>query len=192
MIFTMSLLLFLAPIKVEQGRFNILKDGKRIGTDEYAITMRGMNYVIDGKVTIGSNTTSSQMELDPKLVPVSYQVSSPEGRIRINIVNPLSEVQTMVGAESSTQNFRFPAGGVILDNDFFHHYLVLMYRVQAGQTSFGIFVPRDGSIGSATVRATGGRNYDLQIGDVRMQAVTDVEGRLLKLTVPSANVVVER
>ena len=48
------------------------------------------------------------------------------------------------------------------------------------------------SIGTATVRSTGPRTYDLEVGDVKMQATTDADGSLIKLTVPSANVVVER
>jgi hypothetical protein len=67
-----------------------------------------------------------------------------------------------------------------------------MYRVQAGQNSFSVFVPREMRDGSATVRNTGAGKYDLQIGDVRLQATTDSDGRLTKLVVPAANVVVQR
>jgi hypothetical protein len=123
---------------------------------------------------------------------VSYEVSNPLGKINVTIEEGISELQTLVGAEKSTADFRFPAGGVILDNNFFHHYLVLMYRVQAGQTTFGVFVPQDMSVGSAQIRTTGQRTYDIEVGDVRMSATTDADGRLMKLTVPAANVVVER
>jgi hypothetical protein len=188
----LSFLVLLAPIKVEQGRFNINKDGRRIGTDEFAISMRGSHYVIDGKVTIGDLIISSKMELDEKLVPVSYEVSNPEGKIRVSVSTPISELHTVVKGETSSADFRFPDSGVILDNNFFHHYLILMYRVQAGQTGFGVFVPQDMSVGSAFVRTSGPRTYDLEIGDVRMQATTDADGALTKLTVPAAKVVVER
>jgi hypothetical protein len=188
----LSLLLLWTPIKVEQGRFNIVKDGKRIGVDEFAISMRGTHYVINGKAVIGDVSMSSRMELDEKLVPVSYEVSNPQGKINVTVEEGISELQSFVGGEKSTADFRFPSGGVILDNNFFHHYLVLMYRVQAGQTTFGVFVPQDMSVGSAQVRSTGLGTYDLEVGDVRMSATTDADGRLIKLTVPAANVVVER
>jgi hypothetical protein len=48
------------------------------------------------------------------------------------------------------------------------------------------------SIGSAVVRSTGPRSYELQVGDIKMQATTDADGSLIKLTIPGANVVVER
>src|SRR5262249_49603542 len=120
----LSFLLLLAPMKVEQGRFNILKDGKKIGTDEFSITIHGKNYVLEGKATVEGLATSSKMELDEKLIPVSYEVSNREGRIHINVASPVSEFQSHVGGETSSADFRFPDGGVILDNNFFHHYLV--------------------------------------------------------------------
>jgi hypothetical protein len=132
------------------------------------------------------------MELDSKLEIVAYEVSNQQGRIRIKVASPVSELQTVVGGENSSTDFRFPEGGVILDNNFFHHYLVLLYRAQMGQTKFAVFVPQDMSVGSAEIRSTGPQTYDIEVGDVKMQATTAADGSLIKLTVPGANVVVER
>jgi hypothetical protein len=173
----LSLLLLFTPVKIEHGRFNIVKDGRKIGAEEFTIVMRGSDYLIAGKATIGDVTISSKMELNNKLELISYEVTNQEGLIR---------------GESSSTDFRFPDGGVILDNNFFHHYLVLLYRAQMGQSNFSIFVPQDMSIGSAMTQSTGPRTYDLMVGDVKMQATTAADGSLIKLTVPSANVVVER
>jgi hypothetical protein len=188
----LSFLLLLAPIKIEHGQFNILKDGRKIGTDEFTIVMRGSNYLIDGKATIGDVILASKMELDNKLQTVAYEVSNQQGRIRIKVASPVSELQTVVGDQNSNTDFRFPESGVILDNNFFHHYLVLLYRAQMGQTKFAVFVPQDMSVGSAEVRSTGPRTYDIEVGDVKMQATTAADGSLIKLFVPGANVVVER
>ncbi len=188
----LSLVLLLAPVKIEHGRFNVIKDGKRIGTEEFSVTKQGVGYVIDAKTTIGDLTISSKMEMDDKLAPTSYEASSREGTMRVRVASPISELQTVVGGETSSADFRFPDGGVILDNNFFHHYLILLYRAQAGRTTFPVFVPQDRSIGAATVRSTGPRTYELEFGDVKMQATTDADGALIRLTVPSANVVVER
>jgi hypothetical protein len=185
-------LLLLAPVKVEHGRFNILKDGNKIGTDEFTVSMTGSNYTINGTLTVGDLVISSRMELNEKLLPISYEVSNRDGKIRVNVASPTSELQTVVGGETSSADFRFPEGGVILDNNLFHHYLILLYRVQMGQTNFGVFVPQDRRVGSVTVQITSPRNYDLTVGDVKMQATTDAEGSLIRLTVPSAKVVVER
>jgi hypothetical protein len=189
----LSLLLLAAPaIKTEYGRFNIIKDGKTIGTDEFTISRHESNYVLEGKTTIGDMTITSRIEVTEKLIPVSYESKSAGGTIRVSIASPVSELQTIVNGETSSANFRFPEDGVILDNNIFDHYLLLMYRVQAGQTSFAVFVPQDRRLGGATVKSTGPRTYELQIGDVKMQATVDADGTLTKLSVPAANVVVER
>jgi len=67
-----------------------------------------------------------------------------------------------------------------------------MYRAVAGENKFAVFVPQDRSVGSATVRNTGPRTYELEVGDVHMEATVDADGTLTKLTVPAAKVVVER
>jgi hypothetical protein len=188
----LSLLLLFGPVKIEQGRFNIVKDGKKIGTEEFTVARRGSSYAIDGKITIGDLTISSKMELNENLIPISYEAATPQGAIRVKVASPLSELQTVVGGDTSSADFRFPDRGVILDNNFFHHYLVLLYRAQGGQSNFEVFVPQDMRVGSATVRSTGPRMFDLQVGDIKMQATTDADGSLIKLTVPGANVVVER
>ncbi len=188
----LSLLLLVAPVKIEHSRFNIVKDGRKIGTNEFTVARHGSNYTLEGKTIIGDLTISSQMELTENLIPISYEASSVEGTIRVQVASPISELQTTVHGETTSADFRFPEGGVILDNNFFHHYLILLYRAEKGQTDFSVFVPQDKSVGNATVRTVGPRTYELEVGDVLMQASTDADGSLIKLTVPSAKVVVER
>ena len=189
----LCLLLMLAPVQVEKGRFTIFKDGKKIGTNEFSVARREAGYAMEGRVNIGDLNVESKMELDDKLRPTSYEVANREGTIRVKVTDPISEIQTTVrGEPPTTADFRFPEAGVILDNNFFHHYLLLLYRAQSGETSLPVFVPQDMSIGSAVVRKTGDRTYALEVGDVRLEAATDGEGKLIKLEVPAANVVVER
>jgi hypothetical protein len=187
------LLLFVpTPIKTDHGRFNILKDGQMIGTDEFTIGRHDANYVLESKTTIGDTTISSRMEVTDKLAPVSYEATSAGGTTRVKVETPISELQSVVNGETSSADFRFPEKGVILDNNFFDHYLILMYRVLAGENKFLVFVPQDRSVGTATARNAGPRTYDLEIGEVHMQAMVDADGTLKKLTVPAAKVVVER
>src|SRR5262249_17909721 len=108
----LSVLLLLAPVKVEHGRFNVIKDGKKIGTEEFTISRNGSKYSIDGRASMGEITISSKMELDEKLVPISYEVSNPEGVLRVKVTSPISELQTVVAGETASADFRFPEGGV--------------------------------------------------------------------------------
>ncbi len=189
----LSLFLVLAPVQVEKGHFTIYRDGKKIGTNEFSVAKRGAGYAMQGRVNIGDLDIESKMELDEKLRPTFYEVANREGTIRVKIINPVSEIETTVrGEPPTTADFRFPEAGLILDNNFFHHYLMLLYRVQSGETNFPVFVPQDMSLGSAIVRKTGDRIYAIEVGDVRLDATTDGEGKLIKIEVPAAKVVVER
>jgi len=184
----------LAAITPETARFTIRQDGRTIGTEEFTIRSRDRGWVAEGKTQLVGDPTSitSRMELDENLNPTSYEYKRGPGAIRIKIQNPLSEMSISgQGADSSTE-FRFPDGGLIIDNNFFHHYLLLLYRVTGADQRFGIFVPQDMQIGQARVRSTGNRSYALEVGDVKLEATVDGSGRLTRLAVPSAKVVVER
>ena len=50
----LPLVLLLAPIKAEKGQFNILQDGKKIGSEQYSITKVEAGYRVEGQTTIGS------------------------------------------------------------------------------------------------------------------------------------------
>jgi hypothetical protein len=132
------------------------------------------------------------MEVDEKLVPTTYEYSHGKGSIRIKVGSETSELTVVQNGETSSTNFRFPAGATIVDNNFFHHYLMLLYRVSGAEATIPIFVPQDMQVGSAKIKSTGTRMYSLEVGDVTLQATVDESGRLLRLAVPSANVVVER
>jgi hypothetical protein len=186
----LPLVLLLTPIKAETGQFNIVQDGKKVGTEQYSITKIATGYRVEGKTTI--DNISSKMELDENLIPTFYEYTKGDGSIRVRVSNPLSEFESGSGNEKESIDFRFPEKGIILDNNFFHHFLILMYRQQTGQNMFSVFVPQDMRVGSATVRSTGARNFDLDIGDIKMQATVDADGRLMRLAVPDAKVVIER
>src|SRR6266850_3117119 len=188
----LSLALLLAPIKTENGHFTIYQDGKRIGSEDFSVTQHQQGYLVEGRTSIGELKISSRMELNEKLAPTSYEYSDSRNTIRVKIESPVSELETTVSGKSSTADFRFPEGGVILDNNFFHHYLILLYRVQPLQTFFPVFVPQDVRVGSVSVRVTGARTYDLEAGEVKLRATTDADGRLVRLEVPEKKVVVER
>jgi len=187
----LSLVLLLAPIKIETGQFNIVQDGKKIGTEQYSVTKIQTGYRIEGRTTL--DNISSKMEVDENLVPTFYEYTKGQGTIRVKVNSPVSELESTVpGAQPETIDFRFPERGIILDNNFFHHFLILLYRFQSGERMFSVFVPQDMRVGSASVRPTGPRSFDLEVGDVKLQATTDADGRLMRLTVPDAKVVIER
>jgi hypothetical protein len=191
----LMVLLVLAPALPESARFTIRQNGQVIGTEEFNIKARGKGYFAEGRTQLQGdpNALISRMELDENLIPTSYEYSHGAGTIRVRIDSKSSELIVTENGEASSTDFRFPTGASIVDNNFFHHYLLLLYRVKGtSDKTISIFVPQDMLVGQAHVRATASRTYALEVGDVKLDAIVDAEGRLLRLTVPSANVVVER
>lgn len=190
----LAVLLLFAPITVERGRFNILQDGKKIGTEEFSLAKQGTGYLAEGRTQLTGDPAplTSRMELDDKLNPTSYEYRKGNAAIRIKIGRPTSEITTIADGKESSDDFRFPDGAAIIDNNFFHHYLLLLYRVGTPGSTLPIFVPQDMRVGTATIRSIGNLTYELEMGDVKLQATTDAGGRLMRLAVPEAKVVIER
>src|SRR3954468_6963158 len=141
MTWLLPLVLLFAPIKVETGQFNIIQDGKKIGTEQYSITKIQTGYRIEGRTSL--DDISSKMDVDENLNPTSYEYTKGQGTIRVRVGRPLSEFEsTAPGGQPESIDFRFPDHGIILDNNFFHHFLILMYRLQAGERMFSVFVPQ--------------------------------------------------
>jgi hypothetical protein len=87
---------------------------------------------------------------------------------------------------------RFPVNGIIIDNNFFHHYALLLYRTGLNSTAIPALVPQELTVGQITVRSLGNRTYEFDTGNIKVTATTDQDGRMIRLTVPDAKVVVER
>ena len=191
-----SLLILLAPIKAEIGHFTIYQDGKKIGTEDFSITPQQSGYLATGhtQISVSAQTfdLQSRMELDEKLSPMSYEFQSKGSAIRLKIGNPLSEFEYTVDGKTEPHDIRFPADGAIIDDNFFHHFVILLYRAGLGAASIPTFVPQQSTVGTLTIRPAGNRTFELETSNLKLIATTDADGRLIRLTVPDAKVVVER
>lgn len=191
----MATLLLISPVTLESGKFTITQDGKKIGSEQFTISVRkGGGFVAESKTQLAgdSSTLSSKMELDELLNPLSYEYSHGKGTIRVKIGQPTSQYETEADGKKTTTDFRFPEGGFIVDNNFFSHFLLLLYKVGDAGGTLPIFVPQDLQIGVAMVKPAGPNVFALEMGSVTMEATTDKAGKLIKLSVPSAKVTVER
>jgi|SRR6185295_2313686 len=188
-------LLLLGPVTLESGKFTITQNGKKIGSEEFTISSRRAGgYIAEAKTQLTGDPSvlSSRMELDDKLNVISYEYSHGKGVIHVKVDQPTSEYETATDGKSASIQFRFPENGFILDNNFFSHYLMLLYKIGNSGAMVPVFVPQDMQLGIATVKLKGSNVYELEMSDVSMEATTDKNGKLIKLTVPSAKVVVER
>jgi hypothetical protein len=192
----LAALLLLAPVVTESGRFTIRQNGKTIGTEEFSIRTKDKGYSVEGRTRLdGENATlTSRMELDENLVPTLYEYSrGGKDSIRVTVdTKTSSELTITQGGKDSSTYFHFPPGASIVDTNFFHHYLILLYRIKSPEQSLAIFVPQDAQVGLIKVKSTGNTTYAIEAGAVKLEATVDEKGRLLRLAVPSAKVVVER
>src|SRR5579884_1987177 len=158
-------LLFLAlavllPIKAESGRFTIYQDGKKIGTEDFTITPRSGNYVVDGHTVINDSNQNadllSHMELNPDLQVMTYQFTSKVGSIRLKVDSPTSQLEYSFQGDRQTEDIRFPSDGAVVDTNFFHHYEILLYRVagKSGTATVPAFAPQELQLGSLKVQNT--------------------------------------
>lgn len=188
-------LMLLGPVTLETGKFTITQDGKRVGTEQFTISARrGGGYIAEAKIQLvgESSMQSSRMELDEKLKPISYEYTRGKGAIRVRIAQPITEYETESDGKKSTIELKLPENTAIVDNNFFSHYLLLLYKVGEAGGELPIFVPQDITPGLAIVKPKGSNVYELNIGYVTMEATTDKSGKLIKLTSAASKVVVER
>jgi hypothetical protein len=192
----LSFVLLIASIRPESGTFTIYSDGKKIGTEEFTITAERGGWFAQGRTRISTDGQSfdlrSRMRLNEELLPVSYEFETRGAVIKLNVGDPTSELEIGTDGKTQKHDIRFPAGGAIIDANFFHHYLLLLHRVGIGGKTVDVLIPREMTTGQLRIRDAGNRSFELETSDGRAVATTDADGRMLRLAFPDAKVVVER
>jgi len=188
-------LLLLGPLPLENGKFNIVQDGKKIGSEQFSIINRpGGGYIVESRTQLTGDPSIllSKLEVDAELNPVSYEYSHGKGQIHVTVESPISQYDSVNNGAKSSMEFRFPENGLILDNNFFVQFILLLYKSGPSGGTFPVFVPQDFRAGTATVKQEKENEFTLEIGDIHMEAVTDKMGKLIRLTAPETKVVIER
>ena len=192
----LSLVLLFTSIRPESGSFSIYSDGKKIGTEEFTITAERGGYFAQGRTRLSSGGQTfdikSRMQLNDRLIPTSYEFETEGGSIKLNVADPISELEIVSNGTSQKRDIRFPSNGAILDANFFHHYLLLLYRAGISGQTVDILIPRELTLGILRVRSSGDRTFELETADGKAVATTDANGSMIRLTFPEAKVVVER
>jgi len=192
----LSLVLLFAPVKADSGRFTIYMDGKKIGTEDFSITAERGGYFAQGRTQISTGPETfdllSRMQLNDRLLPLSYEFETQGGTIKLKVADPVSELEITADGATQSRDIRFPTNGAIIDANFFHHYLLLLYRTGISGQTVDVLIPREMTVGQLRVRDAGNRTFEFETSDAKAVATTDAEGRLIRLAFPEAKVVVER
>jgi hypothetical protein len=189
---------------VDEGRFIITRDGRRIGTEDFVIrrTPGAGGDVLTGTATVAydDRRLAPALRTDPKGSPLAYQVEirvGPEVQesLRGQIGRGRFSARIRTPGGESAKEYIVSDGAVILDDEVFHQYYFLGMSARTG--SVPVVVPRRNVQVSMRVQ-TGGGSEMVEIGGTRVaarhleisdpggtnrQVWLDSQGRVLKVTV---------
>ena len=190
----------------DKGKFRIMVNGQKIGTEEFEIGPSGNDWVAHGTSEIqspqGSSRVNGTLNLKPDGTPIRYEWST-EGAKKASSVIVFNGVEANVelhleGARPYTQQFTFNSPRiVVLDNNLYHQYAVL-FRLydwdKKGAQSFSVLVPQEITPGSITVESLGKQDVGgasleelrVKTEDNEIDAFFDGP-KLMRLLAPAAN-----
>jgi len=159
------------PVEVEdQGVFLISAGGKPVGTESFKIHSSGGKVEARGEVRLhleqNGKTVNvqsfSDLVLDPLLRPLTYtwsQQGPQSSRLEVDFRARPARVRynTVAGAEDD-RAFDLPLDVMVLDDNVFHHYQLIVARFLAmggGKQTLRIFVPQEALPSLLTVQNMG-------------------------------------
>ena len=189
---------------VDQGRFVITQNGRRIGTEDFVIrrTPGSGGDVLTGTATVAyqDRRLAPALRTDPRGAPLAYQVEIRVGpevleSLRGQIGRGRFSARVRTPGGESAKEYIVSDGAVILDDEVFHQYYFLGMSAHTG--SVPVVVPRrnvqlsmrvEGGGGSETVEIGGTRvsARHLEVhdpGGTTRHVWLDSEGRVLKVTI---------
>lgn len=152
------------PQTVDSGSFGIFVKGQRVATENFTIQQQTNSSVIKAqlKETGGADAASqkSDLEITPSGALVRYDWSQSAGGSLTVLPNNeflLEKITTPSSSKPAEQPFLMPNTSAILDNNFFVHREVLVWRYLAASCKpeggsmkcqhepgdFGVLVPQD-------------------------------------------------
>jgi hypothetical protein len=203
----------------EQGSFKIFFSGEVIGFEKYQIAPEGGNFkaVADVRLVLERGSEKVAFNLRPVLQfskefePRAYQIIQESGanrmKARISFRPGKSEAVFETGKEADTREIELKKDVVILDDNVFHHYLLLVRRYdfsKGGVQEFSAFVPQQFTSGGISVEdkgfeqvSIGGKTSSLQhllvdTGELQISLWLTESHQLQKISVPKSNVDVLR
>jgi hypothetical protein len=203
----------------ESGTFRIFFSGEEIGLEKFQIVEepRGVKATAEIRLTVERDQGKVTFLVTPAFQfsrffePFDYQVTQDAGpnktKAHVSFKAGTAEATYDSGKETDTRQIALRKDVTILDDNVFHHYIILAKRYdynKGGVQEFSAFVPQQflaGGVsvsdkGMETVQA-GGKDLKLQhllvnTGELQISLWLNETHKLLKLAVPKSNVEVVR
>lgn len=203
-----------APFGEDRGRFRVMVEDQPAGTEDFAISRAGNDWVARGTVEIptagGVSKLTARLRFAANGAPIQYEYDwSPHGgkKISANVTFQDGTARMEAQMEGTTpflQEFKFETPRVaILDNNLYHHYAVLarLYDWERkGSQTIPVLIPQDQTPATITVdyvgqQPVGSARYDtlrVKSADLEIDAYYDSTRRLMHLAVPASRAEVVR
>lgn len=188
---------------LDQGRYIITQDGRRIGTEDFVIRRSGgaSGDVLTGTATVAyqERRLAPALRTDQTGAPIAYQVEirvGPEVResLRGQIGRGRFSARVRTPGGETAKEYIVSDGALILDDEVFHQYYFLGINARSG--SVPVVVPRRNVQVTMRVENEGSETVDIGGEKVSARHLTvhdpagttrhvwlDSQGRVLKVTV---------
>jgi hypothetical protein len=203
----------------ESGSFRIFFSGQEIGLEKFQIVEEppGVKATAEIHLTVERNEGKVTFLVRPVFQfsrffePVDYQVTQDAGpnktKARVSFKPGMTEATYDSGKETDTRRIELKKDVMVLDDNVFHHYIILTKRYdfnKGGVQEFSAFVPQQFLAGGVSVSdkgmeavQAGGKDLKLQhllvdTGELQISLWLNEAHELLKLAVPKSNVEVVR
>ena len=203
----------------DEGVFVVYRKGQVVASEEFRIVARGRTIEAQGETEITNPAdpseklpkTTAKLALDSSWNLSSYswrQTGQAQSRVDLTFNVNLIEVRVnWAGTKSQLRKFVLPANIAILDNNFMHHFALLLYRydiARGGSQMFQIFVPQEVRPGLLSVEFLGAETielggqsvslarYKVQTEALAMDLWADETRRLWRISLPAQGIEVIR
>lgn len=202
-----------ADLAPDKGKFQILLNGQRVGTEEFEISRAANAWSEVDSTTLhvpgtGETKTTGHLQLAADGTPLHYRWTSQSAKKTsggVDFTNGKAKTTIDLGGKAPfTQDFIFPSSRVaVLDNNLYGQYEILakLYDWKAGgKQTFPVLIPQDMTPGSISVQSIGSKrvensDYDalrVDSPDLEIFLYLDSHHRLMRLEVPNSHVTIER
>jgi hypothetical protein len=197
----------------DKGKLRITISGQQVGSEDFEISPSGDAWIqrssMSARAPGGPEIKAmGQLKLSPNGAPIHYDWSAEAQKKAtgsVDFTGSKAKCLADLGAASPLRkDFTFPSPLIaVLDNNLYFQYGVLarLYDWKAGgKQTFPVLIPQDMVPGSISVESLGpqeagnGKYEALRVSspDLEIMVYVDANHRLMRLEVPSSNVVIER
>ncbi|HEX3377483.1 MAG TPA: hypothetical protein VHS29_11525 [Candidatus Acidoferrales bacterium] len=197
----------------DKGKFRITISGQQVGSEDFEISPSGDTWLERSTMTAhapGSPDIKSagQLRLSSDGSPVRYDWSAEavkKATGSVDFANSTAKCSADLGNPSPLRkDFKFTSPVIaVLDNNLYYQFGILarIYDWKTGgKQTFPVLIPQDMVPGTISVESLGqqqagnGKYETLRVSSTDLEIMLFVDGthRMMRLEVPSSNVVIER